>query len=183
MILNGDRTKLGEYMRDVADKMGLRDWHLWLSKEPAPQDPYDKESKVAAHVHVVHGSKRATISFHKDWMHDDPDEFRQNMVHELIHCHTAPMRWAVNNVKFTASGPMYEVICAAYEDAHEVAVDDISRAWAEFMPLPEEWERERSDNEGGSDGEDDAAHHPAEWIGDQPRVGMEEAELPGMEER
>jgi hypothetical protein len=130
MIFDGDRDELGKYVRNMADLMGLRDWHLKLMNDP-PDDP-----EAAACCEVIYGQKYALIRFHRDWTSADPEELRSTVIHELIHCHVEPMRWSVNNVKHVVGTAMFEVIFDAFSDALEVAVDGMARAWAESMPLP-----------------------------------------------
>ena len=130
MIFDGDRHELGQYMRHMADLMGLRDWYLTLThKEPLDDDH-------GAECDVSYGQKCARIAFRDDWPTWDAEEVRRLMVHELIHRHVEPMRWAMNNTKHVVGAATFEVIADGFMDVLEVAVDGMAREWARHLPLP-----------------------------------------------
>lgn len=129
-VLNGDRHELGEYIRDLADLMGLRDWYISM-KQGDPEDQIH-----GAECDVRYGQKCAEIAFRSDWVEWDADEVRWLAVHELLHCHMEPMRWAVNNTKFTVGDSAFNVIGNSFLDAMELALDGIAREWSKTLPLP-----------------------------------------------
>lgn len=137
MIFGGDRDKLGVYIRDMADLCGLRDWHLILEGHVPDRDNEDDDtSHPAAQIEVTYGRRLACIRVASDWATWTPEELRQTVIHELIHCHQEPMRWSINNCKHVVSPPMMSVLYAAFTDGMERATDDIATAWAETLPLP-----------------------------------------------
>lgn len=137
-ILGGDRHALGDYMREIANLMGLRDWYLFLSSN----DPEDDDAMACCEV--AYGQKSATLCFHHSWPAWSMDELKATVVHELLHCHTEPMRWAVNNARDPLGFMLFGVVEGAFIDALEVAVDGVARAWAEHLPDPEILERKEA---------------------------------------
>lgn len=128
-ILNGNRQDLGEYMRVLADLMGLRDWTVNVLPTPC-------DTEYAAQVEVRYGRKFANVQFADDWANVSPESLRATCVHELLHCHLKPTEWALNNVQFTLGSLAFGVLEGAYTDALEVAVDAIASEWAKTLPLP-----------------------------------------------
>lgn len=135
-LLDGDRHQLGEYMREMADLMGLRDWYLAVSSDPPKSEPIDDTHTVQAECSVNYGRKSAVIAFAANWAEWDTEELRRVVAHELIHCHTEPMRWAINNTRLPLGMTAFLMLEGAFQDAHEVAIDAIACAWAERLPLP-----------------------------------------------
>lgn len=136
MLLNGDRDELRPYIRHLADLCGLKDWRLLLSDAPLVHDPDRNGYSTMATCAVNYGQKRAVIEISADWASWDAADLRSTVVHELLHCHAEPMRWAVNNTKHAVGTALYEVIYDAFTDAMELAVDGIATAWAATLPLP-----------------------------------------------
>lgn len=131
-LLDGDRERLKDYIRTLADQMGLYDWALRLG-----DDPPNIEGAAASN-YTVYGRQYATIRFDDEWFDYEPDELRTYVVHELVHCHTAKMCWAFDNVKdVLGEGSLYRLANMAFTDAHEMTVDAIATAWAKTLPLPE----------------------------------------------
>ena len=131
MIFDGDRDKLGKYLRATADLMGLRDWHLQLP-EANPES-----AQNGAECTVVYGQKRAIITYRDDWATWDVDQFRYLTVHELMHCHLWSLEQRICDVQEMIGGSAFTVLERAYRENLEHAVDGVARAWAETLPLPE----------------------------------------------
>ena len=130
MILNGDRDELGAYIREMADIMGLRDWHLNLR-----HDPPDRE-ECAADIDVVYGRRAAAIRIQTGWEHWKPEDLRSTVAHELIHCHLNPSRNVLDNMEQAIGQMLHNTAYNALTDYIEYATDAIATAWAEFLPLP-----------------------------------------------
>lgn len=130
-IFDGDTDLMGEYIRELADTMGLRDWTVGIA-----HDPPDADLECNAQVHIPTGRKMAMISFPPTWMDRDPGEFRQTVVHELLHCHFAPLGWTVEHTSPVLGMASYTLHYNAHQNAEEVAIDSIALAWAETLPLP-----------------------------------------------
>jgi hypothetical protein len=139
MIFDGDRDQLANYLRDMADLLGLRDWKLYLSSDPPPaskERDLGPGEEVAGQCSVVHASKRATIWVSDNWAERDLSDVRETIVHELMHCHMAPIGWCVNNVYSVARSTEAGIIVSEVDDAEEVAVEGIAAAVARLLPLP-----------------------------------------------
>ena len=130
-LLDDSRDELGQYIREMADLMGLRDWHLIIADDPLIDDP-----DANARVSVVFGQKRASIEFPPDWAERDADGFRRTICHELVHCHLWSMEQRVDDLCGVLGSAAYMVASNAMKEAHELATDGIASAWAETLPLP-----------------------------------------------
>lgn len=120
------------YVRYVADEMGLKDWKINVLREP----PNDKEH--AGECDARFGRKLANITFHPGFRDDKPEEQRQTVVHELLHCHFAAAESVVYNMGFK-SGYLTDgqrtMIDGAYMQAHEYAIDGVAAAFADVFDL------------------------------------------------
>lgn len=134
MILNGDRGRLGAYIRDIADLMQLRDWTV-VMMSTAPDNP-----KLFAAVERLHGRKWANFYIQDDWTHATPERMRQTVVHELLHLHIDPaVKGTLNAVADQVTPAVSEVITNVMDERVEYAVDAIAEAWAMSLPLPVEY--------------------------------------------
>ena len=126
-----DRKALGKYVRWIADRMGLRDWHFLLDHEPPEQD------EAWASIFPTYGQRRAVIHFAVDTRDRPTDTLRRIVVHELMHCHHDRM----DGVYRTAAEQMGQqarlVSMESWRSTLENATDDIASAWAESFPLIE----------------------------------------------
>lgn len=130
MILDGDRQALGEYVRDVADMMGLRDWTVGIASDP-PDD-----SDANAKVDVPFGRRCAMIAFAPIWAERDPEGLRQTVVHELLHCHLWTLDQRHCDLHSVLKESTYAIHHLAHHEALEIAIDSIAQAWAQTLPLP-----------------------------------------------
>ena len=112
------------YIRRIADEMGLRDWRICIVDDPPDPDNL-------AECDARYGRKVVNLYFSETFLDYEPDRQRQNIVHELLHAHTAHLHHflckELNSTAFTA-----------YNLALEYAVDGIAEEWARHLPLPEE---------------------------------------------
>lgn len=139
MILDGDRDRLAHYLRFMADQCGLRDWTVGVASDP-PDDP-----EANAKIDAPFGRRFAMIHFPDSWAQRDPDGFRQTIVHELIHCHL----WHIDQRKCDLHGVLgdkaYDLYHKAHHEALELAVDGMAMAFADLLPLPNEFDRMAAD--------------------------------------
>lgn len=141
MILNGDHHELGQYVREIADLCGLRDWTVRVDVATA-------DDNHAGECAVTYGRKFGTVRLAEDWASEEPDTVRQTVVHELLHMHTEPIFWAVNNAQDVLGTATFTVLEGGVRDALEVAIDGIATAWAETLPLPVKAEPTRKTRKG-----------------------------------
>lgn len=129
-LMDGDLHVLAEYVREIADKMGLRDWTIHVRQEPVD------DSDACADIEIIQGRRSAFLRFDSGWSIGKKEELRNTVIHELLHAHTKPMQWVVNSTQDLLGIPVFSVINNAYSDAEEIAIDSIATAWAEALPLP-----------------------------------------------
>ena len=129
-LLKGSYDELGAYLRDIADRVGLKDWYFNIVHEP-PDD-----QNHAACVEVYYGRKVADIRFRNEWATWTPEELRETVLHELLHCHINPLRFHLNNIQNAVGQMVYEPLYQGVTDYIEYAVDGIARNWAQTLPLP-----------------------------------------------
>lgn len=104
---------VSRWLNSAKVQLGLNEWRITVSKEPASDDSYAETS-------IHEQSQNATVHLaHKFWSMT-PEEQRITLVHELIHLDT----WR----------------CSEMVDRLEDAIGSV--AWAIYEPLWEdEWER------------------------------------------
>jgi hypothetical protein len=121
------------YVRDLADRMRLRDWHITVTT-----DPPDKEN-AAAQVVCTYGRKIAELRLSKEWAGYTPTEQRHYMTHELVHCHLdVPWAMVIDDMKGVIGNQAHEVLVWPFARAMEYAVDGLAEVIAPSMPLPEQ---------------------------------------------
>lgn len=125
-----DRSRLSAYLRDLADRMGLRDWEINVADGPLD----DKTN--AGEVHVVYGRRIANIAIDPKLAADGADEVRHVCTHELLHCHFKAFQWCLANVETHLGPPVYNLLFNSYKDAEELAIDAVATALARHLPLP-----------------------------------------------
>lgn len=123
------RKALTRYARLLADEVGLRDWQIKVSPEPC--DP-----SSSAHVTIAYGRKLATISVPDDFRDQAPEEQRNSVVHELVHCHFESMANAVQNDLVELLGrPADGLFFASFRRQYEYGTDAVAEALARHLPL------------------------------------------------
>ncbi len=120
---------LNRYVGQLADLMGLSEWRLRLGDDDADQGN-------GADVSVIYGMQSATIRFDPEWPDWEPEQLRHYTAHELIHCHTERIDWAVQNIKDGLGHIGWNIFSLSFKDAEEQAIDNIAWAWAQTLPLP-----------------------------------------------
>lgn len=127
-----DRKALGEYCRDVADRIELRDWHIDLSHEPAG-DPAWATSEC------IFGRRRVVLRFCEEFRSLTPDDQRNVVVHELVHCHLAALQSQLERdlERHLGLGADRVFFDSARRNL-EYAVDGLASALAKHLP-PIEW--------------------------------------------
>lgn len=130
-LLKGDRDELGQYVREMADLMGLRDWTIVMK----PGNPEDADHMACAQQ--IYGQKHLNLWFRKDWSRWPAKQLRQTTCHELLHAHLNPLAHStLNNVGQLIGKRPYQVAWEAMSERLEFTVDGIADAWSETLPLP-----------------------------------------------
>jgi hypothetical protein len=123
-------TPLAEYLRWVANDLGLRDWTVTLSGEWA-DDP-----DAMAYCECTYGRKLLTVKLGQKWGQYRPEDHRHAIVHECLHAHFDPIRLVLRNLQTNLGDHVYGVAECSLKDAIEWAVDGIAGEIAKHFPLP-----------------------------------------------
>lgn len=122
-----DFHKLGDYIREVANLLSLRDWTFNVEYEPC--DP-----KAGGEIDITYGRKLADIKLPRDIRTRQRSRNRHSIVHELIHCHfehgAILIRQMEKQIGQMAHAPLWE----GYAQALELGVDALAESLAVFMP-------------------------------------------------
>jgi hypothetical protein len=119
------------YLRQLADLLGLRDWHITLSRAHSAHD-------VFAAVRVDRQKDEATVHLNDTWHGFTPEQQRQTLVHELLHCHTTRLHRVVTRLGYLIDGPAMEYVKQAHDEEEEIVVQRLARVIAPYLPLPEQ---------------------------------------------
>lgn len=122
---------LDTYVRDLADRMLLRDWHITVSR-----DQCDDNSNATSDIWVQ--KMRSKIRFDRDDFPGlDADEQRRIIVHELCHHHTIRLCNTVDDARKPMGESAWWGLYYAHDRADEIAVEQLARIIAPFMPTCE----------------------------------------------
>ena len=115
------RERWVPYVRQLADILHLKDWRIDVY-EDAPGDP-----NAIASCNPIDGRKYAVIRLGESFLTDTPDDQRQTLTHELMHCHLGPMaRMIESHGDFPPAAKL----------AMEYCVDGLADAIAPLLPMP-----------------------------------------------
>ena len=130
-MTEAEREHWQAYIRQIADRMHLKDWRVELRQRP----PENKDA--AAEVLCTYGRKLAYIYFAQDWADIEAEKQRHFVVHELVHLHLQTVRDMVEqDMKGVLGNQAHEVLLWPFKRALEYGVDGLADAIAPLMPLP-----------------------------------------------
>ena len=134
-----DDEKLGDYVRQCADLMGLRDWTIFTSSDPAeePDDGFD-DARCATFAGTFGRKGAAVWVNHEWWAGATRDQRRQTIAHELVHAHLHIARSTVATILggLCTTKKQQETLQALYDQQEEYAVDALADVAAKTLPLP-----------------------------------------------
>lgn len=126
------RKEVGEYIRDLADLLMLRDWAFTLK-----HDPITNDDEAIATVTATYGRKRAVIELCADFLEMSHEEIRHVLVHELIHVHMEPSCSIVrHSLPAMVGQPAYLSLWESFTQQIEYGVDGLADGIAPLLPLP-----------------------------------------------
>lgn len=128
---------VNDYIRHLADLLGLRDWSVGLSKEYWVVSDND----TAAEIRTTYGQKQGKIKICAEFPDMPSEEQRYTLTHELVHCHCDLWGMFVDNdlIMKVCDGTTQEALRAIHHRILETTVDGIAVAIAKLLPLPP-WE-------------------------------------------
>lgn len=138
-----EKQAFADYVRAVMDELHLKDWDANVhfvapSLNQSHPDALDKDTRNAQ-VETTRWRKQASFEFDPDLLPEtSPDEIRQTVVHEIIHCHFSEM-WHWARITLLDHGDVtqtfYDMFIAGIEQGMEMGVDGVADAVAPHMPV------------------------------------------------
>jgi hypothetical protein len=130
MLTEAEEDVLADYVRHVASELQLRDWAFTLSRdEPDSSD-------AQASVEPTYGQKHAMIYLRHDFRALRPERQRHCLVHELVHCHLAPVCDLIRLGLTPVLGALFTAaIWEPFRQQIEYATDALASALAKHLPL------------------------------------------------
>jgi hypothetical protein len=134
-LTNTEFEVLGQYIRDVADEMGLRDWLFYLMHGGIEDDDFAGRVDAAMRIEPVWGKKVANIQVGMDFREIAPVRQRQFVVHELVHCHYEIADVQLRELRGFIGQVAFDAWWIGMKHGIEQAVDACAEAIAPRMPL------------------------------------------------
>jgi hypothetical protein len=115
------KQRFSAYLRRLADALKLSDWRVEIDDRPPDS------GRATAEVECVYGRRYAVVRLSERFLEQPPDEQRNSLVHELIHCHLNPAAaMALDEMGDGGAGHFRRML--------EYAVDGLADAIAPHMP-------------------------------------------------
>jgi hypothetical protein len=119
------------YLRELADRLLLRDWEIELRREWSDTNayatcmPFDKENHL-------------WVKLSESFDGNPAEERREWLVHELLHAHFARLDRVVERVKELASADndLMKLVAQHHDEESEICVQRLARILTPFLPLP-----------------------------------------------
>ncbi len=127
------RTALQQYLRDLSVLVGLGDWTITVSPEPAEDDDEDEETYLNV---TVDRGRRATVRAHARFWGEPPESQRYLSTHELAHLPSERFSEAMDLAKVVVRGRALTMLKKAVENAEEHTTEWIAQRLAPGLPLP-----------------------------------------------
>ena len=122
------------YVISMKKMLHLSDWTIVMQNEPC-------SSNCLAETDVIPGQHLAKMYLSKTYTKDTPENLRATIIHELLHCHLAPISELSEEILKPLADELggSRVIKSAIngiEYETERSIDAISEAIAPYFPLP-----------------------------------------------
>lgn len=130
-MTENERRALASYVREVADRLGLVDWKIYLFKSKPP----DSSPDAAGNCHVSYGHHTAQIWLHDGIHRETPEWQRYVVAHELLHIplHACWEAWKLPIEKQLAPAAFEALVPGAIR-TWEMTIDQLARAFARELP-------------------------------------------------
>lgn len=117
------------YIRDLADRMELRDWSVLVCADTAREG-------AGASVKCTFGRKIIEITLAHEFDEFDPEKQRHYLIHELVHVHFWGVTQALADVRENMNRHWIAQLELRVHNAEEYGVDGIATILAHCLPLP-----------------------------------------------
>lgn len=128
-----DGDALAAYVRACADALELRDWRFTLADEPLP---IANRADLAASIQCTRHRKHACLWIPPSWWDNPPNDRRQTVAHELLHCHAWPVEQAAEALQTNLGDHTWGVFAELHKGAIEDLIDAVADALAPHLPPP-----------------------------------------------
>jgi len=123
------------YVNKLRKILKLTDWNIVVLAEPCASD-------ALGEIDVVFGQQFAKMQLSINFRKQKPEDLRSTIVHELLHCHFAPITEAAQEIldpiKEDPGGTkIIRSTLNGLEYQQERVIDNIAEAISIFLPLPE----------------------------------------------
>lgn len=123
-----ERTQ--RYVEQLQPLMRLAHWQIIVH-----DDPPDNEECVAD-ISCSPTRTMAALRISDHYIAQSSEKQRRSMVHELTHCHFHQLSEAEGAYLYAVGHPVWEHLHRRYEHMEELAVDEVARTIAPFLPPP-----------------------------------------------
>ena len=132
------QKKVTRYAAQLRGEMWLDQWYITVLITEYPGD----STHTSASISPANGRHLAELEVSVEAASEGGENLRHILVHELIHLY---MRDANDQVRLglakELSNSAYILFWETYRQTTELMTDDLSKAWAETLPLPS-WPKE-----------------------------------------
>lgn len=122
-------TAWTEYIRLLADRLLLRDWHFVVSRTEA-------DAGNRAQVGIHHKKDEAEVFLSEAWLAYPPEQQRQTLTHELLHAHLGRLCRVMTRLKEQDDREVVRYANTAFDEEEEIVVETLARILAPMLPLP-----------------------------------------------
>jgi hypothetical protein len=131
-VNDAQHTAYQTYIRDLADRLLLKDWEFELKREWADDDAY-------AEVSVSRDEDHFSIHITEGLAGYPPEQRREWLVHEILHAHTARAEQQIERLEeLLSDNQAVKLAKQAFDDEMEIVIQRLARILAPMMPLPPE---------------------------------------------
>lgn len=128
------QKKVARYVWQLRTEMWLGVWDIDIL---ITEYPGESESNLAS-ISPTNVQHRADLEISTGVAESGGEKLRRTVVHELLHLFTRDTNDVIRlGLPKELSVSAYNILWESYRQAHELCIDDMARAWAEFLPLPD----------------------------------------------
>jgi len=131
--------RLGEYVRDLADRMGLSRFYFEVSHDAPDIDGTGPCSFAYCKVYYLYGEQEFRLHFSDQFFQNTPERQRNSVVHELVHVCSRERDRVVDSVESwpEVSASRWEAFAGQLRYGNESVTDLMAGLIAPRFPLPD----------------------------------------------